>query len=239
MPWRSTARTLPPDATLATHHTVTRVRYGKYYSHDRTHREQKVKDANAYYIFSPARNGSAPRPVVVSFHGGGFTGGAASSEMGARGRLLLRNGIAYVSIDYRSVATKYFYIDDEGKKREEEFIHAGEDGRLTLDAAAAPASGYAVRVGRQELITKCCFDAAAALSDLLGRAEAFGLDVHRIGFAGSSAGGAEAHYLQWIYHQLDDNCRRFTVRVAPCIRPGDARHTQLVAPRRWWPWCLG
>ena len=89
---------------------------------------------------------AASRPVVVEFHGGGFTGGKATSSTTAQIDNMLSNGVAFVSMDYRLVATKYYYRDAAGAEREEQFIHAGEDGRLTLDGEAAPASSYAPNI---------------------------------------------------------------------------------------------
>ena len=211
--WRPTVTTLPPDPTILTPHKLTKVNYGPYYAYDK---ERRVStEANTYYVFAPAGDApaAASRPVVVEFHGGGFTGGKATSSTTAQIDNMLSNGVAFVSMDYRLVATKYYYRDAAGAEREEQFIHAGEDGRLTLDGEAAPASSYAVRVGRQEFNTKCSFDAAASLDDLLGRAGAFGLDVHRVGLTGGSAGGGEIHYLSWVYPYLDDNWQRYTVRT--------------------------
>ena len=64
----------------------------------------------------------------------------------------LKNGLAFVSMDYRLVATKYYYdTSPAGGHLEEEYIHADADGRLTLDTESAPSSSYAVRIGRQAL----------------------------------------------------------------------------------------
>lgn len=188
-------------------HTVHPVRYGKYWSIN-PQTNQTSWAASTHYVFLPG-GGNGSLPLVVEYHGGGFTGGSASSRVTAQIESFLSNGIAYASMDYRLVATKYYY-GEGADRREEEFIHAGADGRLTLDTTGKVLSDYKVRVGRQEFNTKCSFDAAAGFSDLLDRAPGFGIDVHRIGLTGSSAGGGEIHYLSWVWRGLDANWRRFT-----------------------------
>jgi para-nitrobenzyl esterase len=51
-------------------------------------------------IWSPAKKGNAPYPVVVWIHGGGFTGGAASCAV-YDGEEMAKNGIVFISINYR------------------------------------------------------------------------------------------------------------------------------------------
>ena len=207
--FQPSVQSLLPDPRISTPHTVTTVNYGKYWSVDA--RTGSVStEANTYYVFKPATQSAGAAPVIVEYHGGGFTGGSASPKLSARIESFLSNGIAFASMDYRLVATKYFY-GNQTNWREEEFIHAAPDGRLTLDTTGKVASDYKVRVGRQEFNTKCSFDAAAGFSDLLGRAEAFGIDVHRVGLTGGSAGGGEIHYLSWVWPALDRNFERYTV----------------------------
>jgi len=203
---------LPPSPFLSTPHAMHRVVFSKYWSYDAEGRTSS--EGSTYYLFLPssrarAANAAGDLPVVVEFHGGGFTGGSATSEQTAAIDGFLQAGVAYASMDYRLVATKYYY-GAGAAVCEEEFIHADSTGRLWLDASGMVASDYKVRVGRQEFNTKCSFDAAAGFEDLLSRASTFGLDVHRVGFTGSSAGGGEMHYLSWAYRALDRNWRRYT-----------------------------
>ena len=203
---------LQPSPFLATPHSMRKVVYGKYFSYDAE--GATSTEGSAYYVFLPtsrarAANAAGELPVVVEYHGGGFTGGSATSQQTAAIDAFLQNGVAYASMDYRLVATKYYYGSGDAVC-EEEFIHADSTGRLSLDTAGMVASDYQVRVGRQEFNTKCSFDAAAGFEDLLSRAATLGLDVHRIGFTGSSAGGGEIHYLSWAYRALDRNWRRYT-----------------------------
>ena len=196
---------LDPDPRIATPHDLTKVVYGPYYSLEGA---QHSTEANTYYLFTPAN--ATNTPVVVEYHGGGFTGGGARHDYDTWIDSLLANGIAFASIDYRLVATKYFYDGGAGAPLEEQFIHARADGTLILDANGTVASDYRVRVGRQEFNTKCSFDAAAGFDDLLTRAAAHGLDPHRVAFTGSSAGGGEIHYLSWVWPALNENWKRFT-----------------------------
>ena len=199
-------KALPSDPSIATPHTIIRVHYGKYYSYDGY--GQRSDEAGFYYVFLPANASVGPlAPMVVEFHGGGFTGGAATRALTAKINACLQNGIAWISVDYRLVATQYYYDDPSGSSTEEELIHASADGRLTLDAKL-PLSSYHVRIGRQEFNTKCSYDAGRALEDLLSRAHILRLDPHRIAFTGGSAGGGEMHYLSWVYRRLDQNWRR-------------------------------
>lgn len=179
--------------------------YGPYWSRDPD--GSQSREGNTYYLWRPTSKASSPVPTLIQIHGGGFTGGSATRTLTAEIEGYLDNGIAYVSVDYRLVTTKYFK-GSEGSPEEEEFIHASADGSLALDESGKPMSSYAVRVGRQEFNTKCSFDAAAALEDLVSRAGALGLDMHRVGFTGSSAGGGEINYLAWVYHRLHPG--RFT-----------------------------
>jgi hypothetical protein len=214
---------IPPDPLITTTHTLTKVIYGKYWSSSQQQQQQdQSTEANSYYLFMPQVTRGAKQwrqraasdlaglvPVVVQFHGGGFTGGSATRAPNAQIDSFLQNGVAFASMDYRLVATKYYYGAGDSVC-EEEFIHADASGRLTLDRNGSVMSDYSVRVGRQELNTKCSFDAAAGLNDLIGRAGSLGIDPHRIGLLGSSAGGGEIHYLAWVYRGLDRNWQRYT-----------------------------
>ena len=209
-PSPSVLSALPPSPAIATPHTLSKVVYGKYFSYDAD--GGVSTEANTYYVYMPttATEAGAKVPIVVEYHGGGFTGGSATSSLTARIESYLSNGVAYASMDYRLVATKYYYHGAGATACEEEFIHADGSGRLRLDTAGMVSSDYKVRVGRQEFNTKCSFDAAAGFDDLLNRSASLGIDVHRIGLTGGSAGGGEIHYLSWVYRTLDRNWERYT-----------------------------
>ncbi|CAE8697181.1 unnamed protein product, partial [Polarella glacialis] len=146
-----------------------------------------------------------PLPVIVHFHGGGFTEGTPqTSSADADVKEATRNGIAYISVGYRLVAAKYHF----GNDTPEELIHVDSEGRLSLDAAGKTMEDYRIRRGRQEYNTKCSYDAVQMMEHLIAHADAFGIDIHRISFCGDSAGGGEIQYLTWVYHQW--NVGRYT-----------------------------
>ena len=72
-----------------------------------------------------------------------------------------------------------------------------------LEPAVRPAAVERAGTGRAS------FD-RAGFDDLLNRSASLGIDVHRIGLTGGSAGGGEIHYLSWVYRTLDRNWERYT-----------------------------
>lgn len=181
------------------------LQYGKYYSADGD------RTINTYNLFSPPDiPDGETRPIFIQFHGGGYTSGAASSDCGEECMLHVAQGFHYASVNYRLVGQYYYYDNSTGGRAEEEFIHAAEDGSLTLDTGGAVMSESAAIVGRTEFITKCLYDAAQMLEHLIGGAAGLHVDVHRIGLTGSSAGGGEINYLMWTYHALGNNAARYT-----------------------------
>ena len=68
----------------------------------------------------------------------------------------------------------------------QEFIHAAANGTLTLDTTGRVLSDYKIRRGRTEFNTKCSYDAALALENLLASADTFGVDPHRISTTGTA-----------------------------------------------------
>ena len=86
--------------------------FGKYFTKEDGDVSQ---ESSTYYLFTPSKEASSESgkyPVVVEFHGGGFTGGSATKVCSSQCQALLDNGIAFVSFDYRLVSTKYFYCED-------------------------------------------------------------------------------------------------------------------------------
>lgn len=180
--------------------------YGKYFS---SKSGSKDTTDNSYFLFKPkdydaSVNGKLP--IIIEIHGGGFTGGSPQKSPNAAIQSAVNNGIAYVSVGYRLVATKYYY--DSNKV--EELIHVDSEGRLSLDTSGKTMDDYQVRVGRTEFNTKCSYDTAQMIEHLIANADTLGLDVHRISTTGGSAGGGEIHYLTWVYHQW--NADRYTPR---------------------------
>ena len=162
---------------------------------------------NTAYLFTPETPAGSKVPVVIQIHGGGFTGGSANTQRTAEIDAITSAGIAYVSVNYRLVATRYYYGND---KKLEELIHVDHEGRLTLDTTGKTADQYQIRRGRTEYNTKCSYDAARMIDYLVEHAEELGLDMHRVSFTGGSAGGGEIHYLTWVYHQW--NTDKYTPR---------------------------
>jgi hypothetical protein len=197
--------------TRGSSYTTTKLVYSKYFTKAAT----KDGDGASYYLNIPTTNSTSGKfPIVVEFHGGGFTRGAATMTCNAECEALLDNGIAFASMNYRLVATQYYYCDDGSATcstpKEEEFIHAASDGNLTLDTTGMVMTDYHVRIGRQELNTKCSYDAGLAQEHLIAHADENNIDVHRIAYTGGSAGGGEINYLTWVYHALGDNAERYT-----------------------------
>ena len=77
---------LPPSPFLSMPHAMHKVVFSKYWSYDAEGRTST--EGSTYYLFLPksrarAANAVGDLPVVVEFHGGGFTGGSATSEQTA------------------------------------------------------------------------------------------------------------------------------------------------------------
>lgn len=178
--------------------------YGKYYSLNASS-GAKSTAPNTAYLFTPQGNAGAKVPMVIQIHGGGFTGGTAYSEANSETEAITSQGMAYVSVNYRLVATRYYYGE---APQLEELVTVDSDGRLTLSQKTA--DEYKVRRGRTEFNTKCSYDAVQMLEYLIVHADELGVDPHRISFTGGSAGGGEIHYLTWVYHQW--NMQRYTPR---------------------------
>ena len=193
-----------------TEYTTTKLVYSKYFCKLGARTDNECA---SYYINVPTKS-LGKVPIVLEWHGGGFTGGGATMQCNRECEALLDNGIAFASMDYRLVTTKYYYCDDGSTTckapKEEEFIHADASGNLTLDTTGRVMSDYKVRVGRQEYNTKCSFDAGQALEHLLSQADTHNIDVHRIATTGGSAGGGEINYLTYVYHALSNNAERYT-----------------------------
>jgi len=174
--------------------------YGKYWTLDQQ-TDAKDTECNTYYLYTPT-NVTNKFPLIMQFHGGGFTGGSATRNINSEIQSYLESGIAYASMDYRLVGTNY-YFGDEKNKEDMEFIHINSTGHLWLDTDGMKMHDYKVKIGRQEYNTMCSYDAAMGLEHLINNAEAFNLDVQRIGLTGGSAGGGEINYLTWVYHSFN------------------------------------
>ena len=101
-----------------------------------------------------------------------------------------QNGIAFASLDYRLVATKYYYEDTGGAEQEEEFIDVDADGEMSLNAKHTM-SQYQVLTGRLEYGAKCVYSAVEAFEHILANTGTSGIDANKVGFSANSAGGME------------------------------------------------
>lgn len=104
------------------------------------HYDQIEKSRQAFHIFLPDTTG--PYPLVIYFHGGGFTGGSrdvvfSTPDLQRSIRYFLENGIAFVSAGYRLIESNK--TDSEGvikslgdAERALQFIrHYADDLKIT------------------------------------------------------------------------------------------------------------
>lgn len=163
---------------------------------------------NTLWFYAPAKSalssGGKP-PLLVQIHGGGFVGGFPYTTCRSECQAAVANGMAYASFGYRLVGQTHYY-GNTSHKQEEELILIDRAGALTIAEDGRKMSDYKVRTGNQELITKCVYDATKALDFLLQAnhdgTHGVSFDASRVGFTGSSAGGAEINYLALVYPNL-------------------------------------
>jgi hypothetical protein len=117
-------------------------------------------------------------------------------------RSIVNKGFTFISLDYRLLATKYWFRSCDGQEHEEEYIAVSHNGEMTIPSEEDPMSSYKVKVGRQEFITKCIYDAARAMDYIVEYAADLKVDLGKVGFMADSAGGALANYLIWTYPRL-------------------------------------
>ena len=73
-------------------------------------------------------------PIMIEYHGGGFTGGQATHQVSREVQAYIDNGFFFASMNYRLVATKYFY-KHQGQEFEEEFLHVNSTGHIWPDSS--------------------------------------------------------------------------------------------------------
>ena len=73
-------------------------------------------------------------PIMIEYHGGGFTGGQATHQVSREVQSYIDNGFFFASMNYRLVATKYFY-KHQGQEFEEEFLHVNSTGHIWPDSS--------------------------------------------------------------------------------------------------------
>lgn len=170
---------------------------------------------NTYWCFVPNKYEEGKKyPLVIDIHGGGFTMGSAMKTPMSKDPATINaadyvgKGMIVCSLGYRLVTTKYFYKDSNGNNHVEEFLKVDGKGRITIDSSKI-ITDYKVKVGRQEFMTKCIYDAVQAFEHILTKSN-LPIDPHNIGFYSVSAGTAEAAYLTWTYPKW--NKGRYTVK---------------------------
>jgi len=77
-------------------------------------------------IWTPALADQAKRPVLVWFHGGGFSSGSGSSNAYDGSRLVQRGDVVVVTVNHRLNVFGYLYLDQYG----EQFRGSGNAGQL-------------------------------------------------------------------------------------------------------------
>jgi len=84
--------------------------------------DQDLHDSS-YWLHSPRNIAAGVKlPIMVQFHGGGFTGGSATREIDNTIQGYLDNGFHYLSANYRLTNQLYLYLNTTGQAVEEEFI---------------------------------------------------------------------------------------------------------------------
>merc|ERR1712096_331581 len=95
-------------------YTTRQVVYGKYFSTSSPDQalvgNQTSRADQTYWLYSPKGTAAGAKlPVHIQIHGGGFTGGAAEMQCRDDCQAIVGNGMHYMSVGYRLVATKYYY----------------------------------------------------------------------------------------------------------------------------------
>src|SRR5690348_7925026 len=91
------------------------------------------EDCLSLNVWTPGVNDGAKRPVMVSFHGGGFATGSGNAP-GYDGAQLARFGdVVVVTVNHRLASFGYLHLADLGAPAE--FAHAGVVGMMDLVAS--------------------------------------------------------------------------------------------------------
>lgn len=80
-------------------------------------------------VWTPELRGSAPRPVLVWFHGGAYSGGTSNEPETDGARLSRRGDVVVVTVNHRLNAFGYLYLAEIGGA---EFADSGNAGMLDL-----------------------------------------------------------------------------------------------------------
>ena len=96
--------------------------------------ESQDEDCLSLNVWTPATDG-APRPVMVWFHGGGWTVGSGNSPMYDGTRLARRGDVVIVTITHRLGAPGYLSLRDIPGATERDGADSGVAGALDMVAA--------------------------------------------------------------------------------------------------------
>src|SRR5262245_5517884 len=120
------------------------------------------EDCLALNVWTPGVNDGAKRPVLVSFHGGGFTTGSGNAIGFDGAHLALFGDVVVVTVNHRLASFGYTHLADLGAPPE--FASAGVAGIMDL---------------------------VASLQWVHNNIENFGVDPNRVRIFGQSGGGAK------------------------------------------------
>jgi len=178
--------------------------YGKYFT------KAGDNEVNTMFLYRPTNGAVGQVPTVVYFHPGGFEHG--SPEPFANDKINAWNhfGFAYLSVGYRLIVPRYYYQGANGSTMLEELVLVGSDGSLSLDKKRTMAD-YKVYSSRQEVITKCMYDAVQAMNFIIQNQVALGVDPRRLIFQTGSAGTGISSYLTWVYQRLNPSFHSIAV----------------------------
>lgn len=92
------------------------------------------EDCLRLHVWTPGLRDRRTRPVLVYFHGGGYSAGSANYEQTDGTRLARRGDVVVVAVNHRLNAFGYLYLGELGG---EEFADSGNVGQLDLVQALA------------------------------------------------------------------------------------------------------
>ena len=91
------------------------------------------EDCLSLNVWTPGVNDSAKRPVLVSFHGGGWATGSGNGPMYDGGQLSLLGDVVVVTVNHRLASFGYTHLAAIGAP--DEFRHAGVCGVMDMVAS--------------------------------------------------------------------------------------------------------
>jgi len=188
--WQTCANFLSTSGTPGEKHV-----YGKYFASTGDDMD------NSLYVWR-ADNALPVSPAVVYYHPGGFVGMQPYIESNDVINSWTRAGFVYISVGYRLTPTRYYYNDTDGSQKLEEFVNLLPDGDVQLNQDGKTMADWKVYAGRQDVITKCMYDAKMSMNWIVENQELLGIDPMRLVFQTGSAGTGISNYLTYTYQRL-------------------------------------